>query len=136
MATFAYEALNEKGKTQKGTVEAASAEEAQAKIKSDGYFPPSIREQKVKGKAAKAKSDGKAAPAKKKQSASVSLPWSKVKAMNMTLFTRQFSTRQDAGLPRLSYYELGLVLREDLPDPAAAAADHLRASFATKAMAA
>ncbi|MEO1583643.1 MAG: type II secretion system F family protein [Planctomycetota bacterium] len=101
MATFAYEALNEKGKSQKGTVEATSAEEAQAKIKSDGFFPTSIREQKVKGKAAKAKSDGKAAPAKKKQSASVSLPWSKVKAKNMTLFTRQLSTLQDAGLPLL-----------------------------------
>ncbi|MEL6497713.1 MAG: type II secretion system F family protein [Planctomycetota bacterium] len=99
MATFAYEALNEKGKTQKGTVEAASAEEAQAKIKSDGYFPTSIREQKVKGKS---KGDGqKAAPKKKASGGSVSLPWSKVKPKNMTLFTRQLSTLQDAGLPLL-----------------------------------
>lgn len=99
MPTFAYEALNEKGKSQKGTVEAASAEEAQAKIKSDGYFPTSIREQKVKGKG---KGDGeKAAPKKKSAGASVSLPWAKVKPKVMTLFTRQLSTLQDAGLPLL-----------------------------------
>jgi type IV pilus assembly protein PilC len=99
MATFAYEALNEKGKTQKGTVEAASAEEAQAKIKSDGYFPTSIREQKVKGKS---KGDGeKAEPKKKAAGGSVSLPWAKVKPKHMTLFTRQLSTLQDAGLPLL-----------------------------------
>ncbi len=99
MPTFAYEALNEKGKTQKGTVEAASAEEAQAKIKSDGYFPTSIREQKVKGKS---KGDGeKAAPKKKAAGGSISLPWAKVNAKHMTLFTRQLSTLQDAGLPLL-----------------------------------
>ncbi|MEL6796444.1 MAG: type II secretion system F family protein, partial [Planctomycetota bacterium] len=98
MATFAYEALNEKGKTQKGTVEAASAEEAQAKIKSDGYFPTSIREQKVKGKS---KADGQKAAPKKKAAGGVSLPWAKVKPKHMTLFTRQLSTLQDAGLPLL-----------------------------------
>ena len=48
MATFAYEALNATGKPQKGTVEAASSEEAIARIKSQGYFPTQVREQKVK----------------------------------------------------------------------------------------
>ncbi|MEM6479677.1 MAG: LysR substrate-binding domain-containing protein [Pseudomonadota bacterium] len=37
-----------------------------------------------------------------------------------------------AGLPPLSYYELGMVTREDLPEHAAVAADHLRASFASQ----
>ncbi|MEM8591067.1 MAG: LysR substrate-binding domain-containing protein [Pseudomonadota bacterium] len=42
----------------------------------------------------------------------------------------------EAGLPALCHYELGLVVRDDLPEHAAAAADHLRASFAAQAMAA
>ncbi|MEM9436579.1 MAG: LysR substrate-binding domain-containing protein [Pseudomonadota bacterium] len=41
-----------------------------------------------------------------------------------------------AGLPQLSYYELGMTTRDNLPEHAAAAADHLRASFAQHAMAA
>ncbi|MEL6914581.1 MAG: LysR substrate-binding domain-containing protein [Pseudomonadota bacterium] len=41
-----------------------------------------------------------------------------------------------AGLPPLGVYELCLVTRDDLPDQAAAAADHLRASFASRSLAA
>ena len=52
MATFAYEALSTSGKPQKGTVEATSTEEAIAKIKSQGLYPSSIKEQ------AAAKKDG------------------------------------------------------------------------------
>lgn len=99
MATFAYEALNEKGKSQKGTIEASSADDAQQKIKAQGYFPTSVREQKVKGKA-EAQAGGKSAP-KKKAAGGFSLPWAKVKTKHMTLFTRQLSTLQDAGLPLL-----------------------------------
>jgi type IV pilus assembly protein PilC len=99
MATFAYEALNEKGKSQKGTIEASTADEAQQKIKAQGYFPTSVREQKVKGKG-EAPAGGKAAP-KKKAAGGASLPWAKVKTKHMTLFTRQLSTLQDAGLPLL-----------------------------------
>ncbi|MEO0429480.1 MAG: LysR family transcriptional regulator [Pseudomonadota bacterium] len=43
---------------------------------------------------------------------------------------------QDAGLPRLSTYELALVTAEDLPEAAHAAAAHLRACFAEQDMAA
>ena len=50
MVTFAYEALDSKGKTLKGEVEAASQEEARQKIKSQGFFPSSIREKKTKGR--------------------------------------------------------------------------------------
>lgn len=42
----------------------------------------------------------------------------------------------DAGLPRLSTYELALVTRDDPPEAAKAAADHLRACFAQKSIAA
>ena len=48
MATFTYEALNAQGKPQKGTVEAASSDEAIQRIKAQGYFPTTVREQKVK----------------------------------------------------------------------------------------
>jgi len=40
------------------------------------------------------------------------------------------------GLPDLPHYELGMILRDDLPCQAAAAADHLRAAFASEMMAA
>ncbi|MEL7301355.1 MAG: LysR substrate-binding domain-containing protein [Pseudomonadota bacterium] len=41
-----------------------------------------------------------------------------------------------AGLPALGIYELCLMVRDDLPEHAAAAADHLRASFASHPLAA
>ncbi|MGP1273021.1 MAG: type II secretion system F family protein [Phycisphaerales bacterium] len=99
MPTYAYEALTDKGKTQKGTIEAASTDEAYQKIKAEGYFPSSIREQKVKGKGAKSDS-GKAKAAPKKK-AGATMPFAKVKSKQLTLFTRQLSTLQDAGLPLL-----------------------------------
>ena len=48
MSTFLYEALNAAGKPQKGSVEAATTEEAIQRIKGQGYFPTSVREQKKK----------------------------------------------------------------------------------------
>ena len=47
MATFTYEALNASGKAQKGSVEANTSEEAIQRIKSQGFFPTSVREQKA-----------------------------------------------------------------------------------------
>lgn len=41
-----------------------------------------------------------------------------------------------AGLPPLPSYEIGLLVRDDPPDHVVAAADHLRASFTTTALAA
>lgn len=43
---------------------------------------------------------------------------------------------REAGLPALSTYELILATRDDLPEAACAAADHIRASFAEKDLAA
>ncbi|MEM7227960.1 MAG: type II secretion system F family protein [Planctomycetota bacterium] len=100
MATYAYEALNSAGKPQKGTVEATSSEEAIQQIKSQGFFPTSVREQKVKSG-----SDGtpisKTAKAKKKKKGGLSLSIGGVGTKKITLFTRQLSTLQDAGLPLL-----------------------------------
>jgi type IV pilus assembly protein PilC len=97
MATFTYEALNAAGKPQKGTVEASTSEEAVQRIKSQGFFPTSVREQKAK------KSEGAPGEAatKKKKKAELSLSFGRVSQKKLTLFTRQLSTLQDAGLPLL-----------------------------------
>jgi type IV pilus assembly protein PilC len=98
MATFAYEALNSAGKPQKGTVEAASSEEAIQRIKAQGYFPTLVKEQKT---AKKAGGDGSPAAAKKKKRGGGGLSIGKVSKKHLTTFTRQLSTLQDAGLPLL-----------------------------------
>ena len=98
MATYTYQALNASGKTQKGTVEASSSEEAIQRIKAQGYFPTSVqpqKEKKAKGPAAEAGAKKK----KKKKGGGFAI--GKVKAKHLTLFTRQLSTLQDAGLPIL-----------------------------------
>ncbi len=100
MATFAYEALNASGSKQKGTVEATSSEEAIQRIKSQGFYPTQVREQKVKK--SDVAGDGGAAGggvATKKKRGAISIGG--VKAKQLTVFTRQLSTLQDAGLPLL-----------------------------------
>src|SRR4051812_31812258 len=95
MATFAYEALNAAGKPQKGTVDAGTSEEAIQRIKSQGFFPTAVREQKVKKSAV----TGETVTKKKKKAASFSIGG--VSNKQLTAFTRQLSTLQDAGLPLL-----------------------------------
>lgn len=97
MATYQYEALNAAGKPQKGSVEAATSEEAIQRIKLQGFFPTSVREQKVK-KSAVAQ-DAPAGKKKKKSGGGIALGG--VSGKQLTLFTRQLSTLQDAGLPLL-----------------------------------
>ncbi len=98
MTTYAYEALNSAGKPQKGTVEAVSSDEAIQRIKGQGFFPTSVREQKVKGDG-RVRGGGKGGKAKKRREFSFSI--GKVSQKRLTLFTRQLSTLQDAGLPLL-----------------------------------
>ncbi len=99
MPTYTYEALNAAGKPQKGTIEAKTADEAVQRIKSQGFFPTSVREQKIKGSGGAA---GNAARGKaKKKKKGFSLAFGRVALKRMTLFTRQLSTLQDAGLPLL-----------------------------------
>jgi len=95
MATFTYEAVDEAGKTQKGTVEANSREDAVVRVKSMRLYPSDVREQKVK-KSAVTEAGKPVAPKKKRRGAG-----GKVKAKILTTFTRQLSTLQDAGLPLL-----------------------------------
>ncbi len=96
MSTFMYEALNSAGKPQKGVIEANTTEEAIQRIKQQGFYPTSVREQAAK------KGDGavggEGAKLKKKKGG---MGIGGVSAKNLTAFTRQLSTLQDAGLPLL-----------------------------------
>lgn len=96
MATFQYEAIDKAGKRQKGTIEAATSEEAIQRIKLQQLFPTSVREQKVKKSAAAGET---AAKPKRKKGGGFSIGG--VKQKHLTTFTRQLSTLQDAGLPLL-----------------------------------
>ena len=98
MPTYAYEAVTGTGAKKKGTVEATSSDDAEAKLRADGLYPTSVKEQKGKGQ-----QGPKADPAdrKKKRKAGFSLSFGGIPLKRMTTFTRQLSTLQDAGLPLL-----------------------------------
>src|SRR5690606_20801783 len=103
MPTFIYEALTEGGKPKKDTIVAASSEDAIARIRAQGLFPTSVREQKVKKTktAEKAAAGTAAKPAKKKKMNEITINIGGVGQKALTTFTRQLSTLQDAGLPIL-----------------------------------
>lgn len=105
MPSYQFEALDQTGKPQKGTVDAPNSEEAINRIKGQGFFPTSVREKKVrkrKGGAAaeKAEKAEKAAGGKKKKT-EITITIGGVPKKVLTQFTRQLSTLQDAGLPIL-----------------------------------
>ena len=101
MPTYVYEALNSAGKPQKGTVEAASSEEAIQRIKGQGFFPTSVREQKVKTEGGVGAGPLKTKTKRKKKKASLNIAIGGVSDKRLTVFARQLSTLQDAGLPLL-----------------------------------
>ncbi len=138
MPTFTYEALNAAGKPQKGTIEAKSSEDAVQRIKGQGYFPTSVVEQKVKtsgapkargGKKGKGKKGAESAVAdtgrhdltalaergRKKKKGEFSISIGRVKRKQLTTFTRQLSTLQDAGLPLLR--SLQVLEQQQKPGP-------------------
>ena len=100
MPTFRYEALNKQGKTEKGSISAANSEDAMARLRAQNFYPTSIREEKVKkarkGGAADVKG-GKTKKKKKKGKTTINIGG--VSQKQLTNFTRQLSTLQDAGLP-------------------------------------
>lgn len=100
MPNFQYEAMNSSGQEVKDVIEAASSEEAIAKIRAKGYFPTKVREKVEKKKAAK---KGKAAAAETSLAPKRKMPISigGVPQKRLVAFTRQLSTLQDAGLPIL-----------------------------------
>lgn len=98
MPTFEYEAMNQAGQEVKDRVEAASTEDALALIRSKGFYPTKLRQKGGKKAAAGGKGGGGGAGAKKKKGPG---GIGKVKTKEITQFTRQLSTLQDAGLPIL-----------------------------------
>ena len=98
MPTFSYEAMDHTGKEVKDTIDASTQEEAQQLIRQKGFFVTKISERAAKkagkkGAAAKRPTAGR----RKKKSFTIG----KVSAKQLTTFTRQLSTLQDAGLPIL-----------------------------------
>lgn len=93
MPTYKFEAMSSQGEEVKDTIDAATEEEAQQKIKQMGYFVTRIQEAGGQKKAkAKKKKTGK-----KKKTFTIG----GVSTKMLCTFTRQFSTLQDAGLPVL-----------------------------------
>jgi type IV pilus assembly protein PilC len=107
MPTFQYEAMDNTGLEVKDTIEAASEQEAQSKIREKGFFVTKITEKgrakktkddKTKG-TGKTQADAKKKPAKRKKAGGFSIGG--VSGKKLCTFTRQLSTLQDAGLPIL-----------------------------------
>jgi type IV pilus assembly protein PilC len=94
MPTYKFEAMDTSGEEVKDEIEATNEEEAQQKIKQMGYFVTKLTA--VGG--GKTKGKKKKAGYKKSKKTFVI---GGVKTKHLTLFTRQFSVLQDAGLPVL-----------------------------------
>src|SRR3954469_5838495 len=91
MPTFQYEAMNAAGQEVKAEIEASTADDAIAKIRTQGYFPTKVKEKAAKkGKAPTAASGG---TTKKK---GITIQIGGVSTKTITTLTRQLSTLQDA----------------------------------------
>jgi type IV pilus assembly protein PilC len=99
MPTFQFEAIDAAtGKEIRDTVDAANEAEAQATIRSMGYMVTKLKARKAKAAAA-----GPAAGGRKPGR---TFAMGGVKSKELTLFTRQLSILQDAGLPILRSLKL------------------------------
>src|SRR5438876_523095 len=94
MPTFKFEAMDTTGSEVKDSIDAINEEEAQQKMKQMGYFVTKLT---AVGTAAKGKVKGKG----KRRKKSTTFTIGGVSSKQLTTFTRQFSTLQDAGLPVL-----------------------------------
>jgi type IV pilus assembly protein PilC len=95
MPTYKFEAMDTTGSEVKDSIEALNEEEAQQKIKQMGYFVTKL----TAVGAAKGGKGKKGGPKKRKKSRTLTIGG--VSNKQLTTFTRQFSTLQDAGLPVL-----------------------------------
>lgn len=121
MATFAYTAMDAKGKDAKGTVEAPNQQAAIAQIREKGLFPTQVIE------AAPASRGGAAAKGGKGMKKELRMPtFGRVKPKQLMIMTRQLATLIDAGLPLLrglqviARQEKNLTLKKALLDMAEA----------------
>src|SRR5262249_12743975 len=95
MPSYKFEAMDTTGSEVKDSVDAASEEEAQQKIRQMGYFVTKITET-ASGK------KGRGGPAKRgRRKKGQVFTIGGVSQKQLCTFTRQFSTLQDAGLPVL-----------------------------------
>ena len=114
MATFQFIAKNGAGQEQRGTIEAGDRAGAIAAIRAQGLMPTALGEVKGGGAAAPAKSSAKAPVAAKPKkkglgSMEIKLPAflrGRVKAKDLTTFTRQLATLVNAGLPLMRCIEV------------------------------
>jgi type IV pilus assembly protein PilC len=97
MPTYAFEAMNSSGQEVKDEVDANSSEEAIAKIRQKGFFPTKVREKAAKKTVKKKAKEAEQFGTKRKMPISIG----GVATKQLTAFTRQLSTLQDAGLPIL-----------------------------------
>lgn len=95
MATYKFEAMDTSGGEVKDSIDAATEEEAQQKIRQMGYFVTRLTEIASKKKKDKAKK----AEGRRKKGKVMTIGG--VSTKQLVTFTRQFSTLQDAGLPVL-----------------------------------
>jgi len=91
MPVYQYEAMDAKGQEVRSEIEAANQDEAISKIRALGQFPTQLR---VKGRRG-----ARAAPTAEKKKKAFAI--GRVSRKQLTQFTRQMSTLQDAGLPIL-----------------------------------
>ena len=130
MATFQYIAKDSSGQEKRGMVEAGDRSGAIAAIRAQGLMPTALGEVKGGGAAAKPAAAKKPAPGKKpakkggglgSKEIKITLPKflrpKKVKAKDLTAFTRQLATRVNAGLPLMRCIE---VLKKQKMAPAMA----------------
>jgi len=92
MPTFQFEAMDAQGQEIKDVIEATSQEEAQATIRGMGYFVTKISAKKARKTAAEKKKANKKGK---------TFAIGRVGSKQLTIFTRQLSILQDAGLPIL-----------------------------------
>jgi len=100
MPTFAYQAINEKGETLRGIVEAESAEAAAELLNSRGFLPSRVQ----------ARSRGWQGP----RLPAVQRWFAHIPTADLILFTKQFSTLFRAGVPMVSLLDI-LVAQTENP---------------------
>jgi general secretion pathway protein F len=90
MPVFEYTALDARGKTTSGIIDAEGAQAARQKLRTSGIFPVSIKE------------THESAPKKAQRDFSLSRRFSRVKPSEVAMMTRQLSTLIGAGFPLVS----------------------------------
>ncbi len=90
MPVFEYTALDARGKTTSGIIDAEGALAARQKLRASGIFPVSINE------------THEATPKKESSSISLISRFSRVKPVEVAMMTRQLATLLGAGFPLVS----------------------------------